>query len=115
MEGTGKTAGFACCFFGKSYRLTFRCMLFGDAVQILVVVVRYKTPLSLSDTIQGLANTFASHPELHEQVGVLVWDNSPMPEENPRRPFAFTYRHSAENLGVSGAYNRAMELAETLG
>jgi GT2 family glycosyltransferase len=93
----------------------YHCLLLGDSMQILAVVVRYKTPLSGSDTIHGLANTFACHPELHEQVGVLVWDNSPMPEENPRLPFAFTYRHSAENLGVSGAYNRAMEHAETLG
>ncbi len=84
-------------------------------MKILAVVVRYKSLLSDSSTIQSLANAFVSNTELQRQVRVLVWDNSPQPEENPQLPFPFTYRHSVCNLGVSGAYNRAMELAETLG
>lgn len=84
-------------------------------MQILIVVVRYKTPLAESQSIKGLASTFASHIKLPEQVGVLIWDNSPMPEVDVRLPFAFTYRHSVQNLGVSGAYNYAIKFAASVG
>ncbi|HTV83279.1 MAG TPA: glycosyltransferase [Acidobacteriaceae bacterium] len=83
-------------------------------MRILAVVVRYKTPLADSETLRALAAAFSVRPELLQQVSVLVWDNSPAPIENPQLPFPFEYRHSGENLGVSGAYNRALELAEGL-
>ena len=84
-------------------------------MQILAIVVRYKTSLSESQTIQSLVRIFSVHPHLLERVGVLVWDNSPIPLEAPTLPFPIIYRHSAENLGVSGAYNRAMVIAEESG
>ena len=84
-------------------------------MRILAVVVRYKSPLEESQTIKGLAGMFVSDPNLLNAISVLVWDNSPAPVQNPQLSFPFTYRHSAENVGVSGAYNRAMEIAETLG
>lgn len=81
-------------------------------MQILAVVVRYKTNLSDSETVQSLARTFGVHPHLLEDIAVLVWDNSPAAAENLALPFPITYGHSPENLGVSGAYNRAMAIAE---
>lgn len=83
--------------------------------RILVIVVLYKMPLTESPAIQGLFETFACHPELHDLLSVLIWDNSPTPLKNlePLSPFA--YKHSQENLGVSGAYNRAMKIAEAMG
>lgn len=84
-------------------------------MQILAVVVRYKTPLADSETLKGLEESFRAQPDLAQHVAVLVWDNSPAPLDNPHLSFPFEYRHSAENLGVSGAYNRAMERAEALG
>lgn len=81
-------------------------------MQLLAVVVRYKIPLADSETLNGLADAFGLQPELLTRVGVLVWDNSPDRLDQPQLPFPFEYHHTAENLGVSGAYNRAMKIAE---
>ncbi len=79
---------------------------------ILAVVVRYKTPLEQSQTVQGLCAALGDDPELASAVRVLIWDNTPEPLIAPELPIPFKYRHTGENLGVSGAYNRAMDLAE---
>jgi GT2 family glycosyltransferase len=84
-------------------------------MRILIVIVRYKTPLASSQTLVSLSDALRAHPELQEKTGILVWDNSPSPLVERQLPFAFEYRHSGENLGVSGAYNRAMEFAESQG
>lgn len=84
-------------------------------MQILVVVVRYKIPLEQSQTMISLSEAFRVYPELQGPFGVLVWDNSPAKLDNPQLSFSFEYRHSDRNLGVSGAYNRAMEWAESIG
>ncbi len=83
--------------------------------RILAVVVRYKTPLPESETVQGLCAALGADPELASAVRVLIWDNSPEPLASPALPIPFAYRHTGENLGVSGAYNRAMEMADSLG
>ncbi len=83
--------------------------------RILIVVVLYKMHLTESHTIQGLLHSFTSYPELGDSFNVLIWDNSPTPLKNPQSLSPFIYRHSAENLGVSGAYNRAMKIAEEMG
>lgn len=83
--------------------------------RILVIVVLYKMPLTESQTIQGLLQAFASYPELHDSLSVLIWDNSPTPLKDAEPLSAFTYKHSQENLGLSGAYNRAMKIAEAMG
>jgi glycosyltransferase involved in cell wall biosynthesis len=44
---------------------------------------------------------------------VLLWDNSPMPT-TPTLSFQFDYVHSGKNVGTAGAFNRAMEFAETM-
>jgi GT2 family glycosyltransferase len=85
------------------------------AVRALAVVVLYRTPFARSKTIAGLARAFGEDPFLAQQFDVLVWDNSPEPQEERRFPFAYTYRHSAVNEGVSGAYNAAMRIAEQRG
>jgi GT2 family glycosyltransferase len=84
-------------------------------IRILVVVVLYKMSLTDSQTIQGLLQAFARYPELHDSLSVLIWDNSPTPLKDAEPLSAFTYKHSQENLGVSGAYNRAMKIAEATG
>lgn len=83
--------------------------------RILIVVVRYRTPLDQSSVMQSLAQAFSADPSLEQSFTTLVWDNSPDPLTNPVAAFPFEYRHTGENLGVSGAYNRAMELAEQRG
>lgn len=84
-------------------------------MSILIVIVRYKTPLTESSTIATLSQAFLAYPELLEACRVLVWDNSPVPAANKELPFPYEYQHTKENLGVSGAYNRAMATAEAEG
>ncbi|AFL90563.1 putative glycosyltransferase [Terriglobus roseus DSM 18391] len=77
---------------------------------ILAVVVRYKTALSDSQTIAGLAEALVD-PELSRDVAVLLWDNSPAPLVDPQLPFAFQYGWTEQNLGTAGAYNQGIALA----
>ena len=84
-------------------------------MQILAVVVRYKTPLEASETLLGLCKALAEEPELAAAYKLLIWDNSPEQLLNPHLPVPFTYRYSSRNLGVSGAYNDAQQVAIELG
>lgn len=83
--------------------------------RILAIVVLYKMSLTESQTIQGLIQAFVRYPELHNSLSVLIWDNSPTPLKDSQLLSSFTYKHSPKNLGVSGAYNRAMKIAEAMG
>lgn len=80
-------------------------------MEILIVVVRYRVPLSESQTIRGLTEAFHEHPELAQEMGVLLWDNSPEALVDISLPFSAEYRHSGKNQGVSGAYNGAIPVA----
>jgi len=84
-------------------------------MRVLVIVVIYKMALTECQTVQGLLQNFARQPELHDSVSVLIWDNSPTPITNHQLFSSFIYKHSQENLGVSGAYNRAMKIAGAMG
>src|SRR5579883_407568 len=81
-------------------------------MQILAVVVRYKMPPEQSQTIVGLRQAFQDFPELSNSIGVFIWDNSPEPADRLQIPGLFEYARSGENLGVSGAYNRALAVAD---
>lgn len=83
--------------------------------RILVIVVLYKMPLTESPAIQGLLQTFACYPELHKLLSVLIWDNSPTPFKSSELAPSFAYKHSQQNLGVSSAYNNAMQIAKAMG
>ncbi len=83
--------------------------------KILIVVVRYRTPLEDSAVMQSLDRCFAEDPALQQSFSALVWDNSPVPQTVPEFPFRLEYQHTNENVGVSGAYNYAMELAKQRG
>jgi hypothetical protein len=84
-------------------------------MQILAVVVRYKTPLDCSETFLGITKALQQDSELATAIRVFLWDNTPQGLEQPDLPAGFEYGHSGENLGVSGAYNRALEVAERYG
>jgi len=84
-------------------------------VKILAVVVRYLVPLSESPTLQGFCDALSSQPDLAQGYTVMIWDNSPEEIVNPQLSIPFLYQHSKVNLGVSGAYNCAMEYAIELG
>lgn len=87
----------------------------GTGSKILIVVVRYLTPLQESQTIQTLCSGLSGDLELERNVSTLIWDNSPAPQSVSELPIQVEYRHSDENVGVAGAYNYAMELAEQRG
>jgi GT2 family glycosyltransferase len=83
--------------------------------KILIVVVRYGTPLEESATMRTLSACLDENAELARSFETLVWDNSPVGQTVTELPIAVEYRHSSENVGVAGAYNYAMELAEQRG
>lgn len=83
--------------------------------KILIVVVRYRTLLEESDTIRTLGACLAEVTESDQKFSTLVWDNTPVGQAVPELTFRIEYRHSGENVGVAGAYNYAMELAEQRG
>ena len=83
-------------------------------MQILAVVVLYKLAPEQSQTIQSLIQVFNRNAGLNDSVRVLLWDNSPVPASEVTLPFRFELSHGGRNLGTSGAYNHAMELAESL-
>lgn len=87
----------------------------GEGTKILIVVVRYRTPLEESETIRTLAECLAEHAETQRSFSTLVWDNSPVGQSVAELPMQMEYQHSSENVGVAGAYNYAMEYAEDRG
>jgi GT2 family glycosyltransferase len=80
-------------------------------MKVLAVIVRYQMALSESPTLQGLCDAFSSQPDFARAYTVMIWDNSPEAIVNPQLSIPFLYQHSKVNLGVSGAYNGAMEYA----
>jgi GT2 family glycosyltransferase len=83
-------------------------------MQILAVVVLYKQSPQQSQTMQSLTRVFASSPDLSLFVRVLLWDNSPDPAPPVSLSFVVGSGHAERNVGTSGAYNYAMELALSL-
>jgi hypothetical protein len=84
-------------------------------MKVLAVIALYKRSLEQSQTLMSLEFAFRSHPEVLKCFHVLVWDNSSTALTNPRLGFPFDYFHSSKNVGTSGAFNGAMELAEKMG
>lgn len=87
----------------------------GAGPKILIVVVRYQTPLEDSETIRTLRPALAGDTQASRTFSTLIWDNSSVAQSPAELPIEVEYRHSTENVGVSGAYNYAMELAEQRG
>jgi GT2 family glycosyltransferase len=81
-------------------------------MEMLIVVVRYRISLEDSQTFASLSKAYLSQPDLIARTRVLIWDNSPSAPPEVKLPFPFEYRHTGLNLGVSGAYNCALALAE---
>lgn len=84
-------------------------------MQILAVVVLYKIRPEDSTTLRSLIAELERDPDQRTEIAVLVWDNSPEPLVPNKLTGSFEYFHSIENKGVSGAYNSALERAESLG
>ena len=81
-------------------------------MQIVAVVVLYKRLPEQSQTIDSLGKVFLSQPQLMNSIQVILFDNSPTALDQVQLSFPCKYRHAPRNVGTSGAYNYAMELAE---
>jgi GT2 family glycosyltransferase len=92
-----------------------------SSVRILIVVVLYRTafenaPVIAGPVIASLDRCFSQTPALLHCFATLVWDNSPRSQAiPPGLSCPLEYLHSAENVGVSGAYNHAAQLASERG
>jgi GT2 family glycosyltransferase len=85
-------------------------------IQVLIVVVQYRTSLENAPVIRSLDRCFSQDPTLLKAFNTVVWDNSPAGNALPRGlSFPLEYRHVGENVGVSGAYNNAAQLASERG
>lgn len=84
-------------------------------MNILAVMVRYQTPLSESETMTGWCKALRQLPGLAANYRLLIWDNSPEPSAGHESQVPFVYRHSEQNLGISGAFNSAMQYAQSNG
>jgi hypothetical protein len=82
-------------------------------MRVLAVIVLYKRSVERSQTLTSLGEALGRHPELLQCLRVLLWDNSPTPT-TPILAFPFDYVHSGKNVGTAGAFNHAMEFAETM-
>jgi GT2 family glycosyltransferase len=80
--------------------------------QVIAVVVLYKRLPEQSQTVESLRKAFDVKPELLDAIRVILFDNSPIPLPYISLPFPCNYHHADRNVGTSGAYNYAMELAE---
>jgi GT2 family glycosyltransferase len=84
-------------------------------VKILAVMVRYQAPLEESSTLRGIRSEIRTDLDLACSYDVMIWDNSQQELEPAQLPPGVLYRHSATNLGVSGAYNAASRYARENG
>ena len=84
-------------------------------MDILAVIVLYKRILGDSPTVECMASEFRRNPGLENQIGVLIWDNGPATLDHPQIPFPALYRTEGRNIGVSGAYDRGLDLATSSG
>jgi GT2 family glycosyltransferase len=87
--------------------------MFSDRVQCVLVL--YKVALQDSETFQTLSAAVNAHPGLASRMSLLVYDNSPIPQNVDLLLGLFAtarYEHDASNGGLSVAYNQALQSAE---
>jgi GT2 family glycosyltransferase len=87
-------------------------------MKITIVVVIYNLKVEKSKTYQTLKQTLFSNKELLSNIDLILYDNSPEPQE--LNPLEFEggdiiYHHDKRNLGISSAYNYALTVANQNG
>jgi glycosyltransferase involved in cell wall biosynthesis len=87
-------------------------------MKITMVVVLYKLKPEESKTFQTLMQALASNNQFHEDIELILYDNSPV--KNNFNPLNFegihiSYHHDPRNLGIATAYNFAWSLAKENG
>lgn len=80
---------------------------------ILAVVVLYRCELAQSQSVSSLFKILREHPELARHFSLLLYDNSPQPQDHTMPATLPTdYVHDPLNGGLATAYNFALERAE---
>jgi GT2 family glycosyltransferase len=80
---------------------------------ILAVVVLYRCELAQSQSVSSLFKILREHPELAKHFSLLLYDNSPQPQDHTMQATLPTdYVHDPLNGGLATAYNFALERAE---
>jgi GT2 family glycosyltransferase len=80
---------------------------------ILAIVVLYKCKLAQSQSVSSLLGILREHPELAQHFSLLLYDNSPEPQEHTMQvTFPVDYVHDPSNGGLATAYNFALARAE---
>jgi GT2 family glycosyltransferase len=83
------------------------------ASSILALVVLYKCELAQSQSVSSLFKILGDHPELAKHFSLLLYDNSPQPQDHTMRAtFPGDYVHDPSNGGLATAYNFALARAE---
>jgi GT2 family glycosyltransferase len=80
---------------------------------ILTIVVLYRCELAHSQSVSSLFKILREHPELAKHFSLLLYDNSPEPQDHTMRAtFPTDYVHDPSNGGLATAYNFALARAE---
>jgi GT2 family glycosyltransferase len=80
---------------------------------ILAVVVLYRCELVHSQSVSSLLKILREHPELAKHFSLLLYDNSPQPQDHTMQAtFPIDYVHDPSNGGLATAYNFALARAE---
>lgn len=82
---------------------------------LLAVIVIYKRVLAETETFCSLERALVAGGVAPAEFELLVYDNSPEPQQVPTREYGIRYQHDASNSGLVTAYNQGRLRAERLG
>lgn len=82
-------------------------------VRLQAVIVLYKMTAQSSASFQTLQDAIKRVPQDKLSIGILLYDNTPDANLPGTLPEGVDYEQSANNSGLSKAYNRALEIAES--
>jgi GT2 family glycosyltransferase len=81
---------------------------------ILCVIVLYNCELARSQSFSSLLQILNSEPESAKHFSLVLYDNSPQPQEHAvLAGFPVCYTHDPSNGGLASAYNFALARAES--
>ena len=81
------------------------------SIVAVVVLYLYKRLPEQSSNDPKPGESFCKQPRVADSLQVILFDNSPKALEQVSLTIPCKYRHAGRNVGTSGAYNYAMELA----
>jgi len=76
-----------------------------------VVIVLYRVAIAESPAFQSAVRAREQFDPQRGTVEIILWDNSPEPQNESNLPDGVQYISDARNLGLANAYNRALEMA----